>query len=251
MKNIKAITFDFWGTLFSSAKSNNSARLKIVQKALIQAGLPPVLDSEMQTAVKTTWGEWVKVWETEYRTLGACEWLSTMEKLLNFQIPQNERNQLLNELEEVVLDGNTQPINGVAKMIPLLAKDYRLGIISDTGISSGKTLSKLLEREGLLSFFSSLVFSDEVGSSKPAILPFQTALSDLHVLPQQAVHVGDLRRTDVAGANNSGMWSIRFTGFQDDLRIEFGEASIVLADYAEMPAALEQIELFAGKKGLA
>ena len=250
MKNIKAITFDFWGTLYSSARSNNSNRGTILQNAIQQAGLAPISEEIMQDAIKASWGEWVWVWENEHRTWGAGEWLDTMEKLLGVQLTKSVHPQVLKELEEVVLDGNTRPINGIVELIPELAKEYRLGIISDTGISSGKTLSKLLEREGLLRYFSSLIFSDELGSSKPAAQPFQAALLGLGVQPQQAVHVGDLRRTDVAGANNSGMWSIRFTGYQDDPREEFGEASIVLADYADMPAALKQLDKLAEQRGL-
>jgi len=249
LKNIQAITFDFWGTLYRSARSNNSNRTSVLQNAIREAGLAAIPEEKVIEAIKETWKGWVRVWENEHRTWGAAEWLDSMQTLLDFQLPDNMRPYVLQELEDVVLDGNTQPIAGVVKMIPELAKQYRLGIISDTGVTSGKTLSKLLEREGLLKHFTSLVFSDEINSSKPASIPFQTAMEGLSALPQQAVHVGDLRRTDVAGANNFGMWSIRFTGYQDDTQVEFGEASIVLIDYANMPAALEKLETLAEQKG--
>jgi putative hydrolase of the HAD superfamily len=249
LKNIQAITFDFWGTLYSSARSNNSNRTKVLQRALAEAGLVAISQEKLDASIKITWGEWVRVWETEHRTWGAGEWLDSMQNLLQFQLPDELHCKVLQELEDVVLDGNTQLIDGVSEMIPVLAKQYRLGIISDTGVSSGKTLSKLVERDGLLKYFTSLVFSDELGSSKPAAQPFQTALAELSAQPRQAVHVGDLRRTDVAGANNAGMWSIRFTGYQDDPRMEFGEASIVLANYANISAALEQLETLSEQKG--
>jgi putative hydrolase of the HAD superfamily len=249
LNSIKAITFDFWGTLFSSARTNNYNRTAVLQNAFQKAGITPITEEKINTAIKATWGEWVRVWEKEHRTWGAAEWLDTMQKMLNFHLPDEMRPQVLGDLEEVVLDGNTQPIAGVIEMIPSLAKHYKLGIISDTGVSSGKTLSKLLAREDLLKHFTCLIFSDEIGSSKPAAPPFQAALSGLGVQPQQAVHVGDLRRTDVAGANSMGMWSIRFIGYQDDPRIEFGEASIVLADYVNMTAALGQLKALAEQKG--
>lgn len=247
MKNIQAITFDFWGTLYHSARTNNSNRTTVLQTALRQAGQTPIPEEKLKAAIKTTWGEWVRVWENEQRTWGASEWLQHMQGLLEFQLPTTMKPLVLQELEEVVLDGNTQLIEGILEMIPSLAKQYRLGIISDTGISSGKTLSKLLARADLLKYFTSLIFSDEVNSSKPAAIPFQAALKGLSAEPQQAVHVGDLRRTDVAGARNAGMWSIRFTGYQDDAREEFGEANIILADYANMQTALEQLEILAQK----
>jgi HAD superfamily hydrolase (TIGR01549 family) len=249
LKIIQAITFDFWGTLYRSARSNNSNRTLVLQKALREAGLLAISDEKVIEAIKETWNEWVRVWENEHRTLGAAEWLDSVQTLLDFQLTDEMRPYVLQELEDVVLDGNTQPIAGVVEMIPELAKQYRLGIISDTGVTSGKTLSKLLEREGLLKHFTSLVFSDEINSSKPASIPFKTAMEGLSALPHQAVHVGDLRRTDVAGANNFGMWSIRFTGYQDDTKDEYGEASVVLNDYANMPTALKKLETLAEQRG--
>jgi len=242
LKNIQAITFDFWGTLFYNARTNSSRRTIVLQNAIQQAGLAFIPEEEILAAIKSTWSVWLHVWENEYRTSGASEWLDSMQELLGFQLPTNIRPRVLQELEDVVLDGNTLPIEGVVDLIPLLAKEYRLGIISDTWVSSGKTLSKLLEREGLLKHFTSLVFSDEINNSKPSAVLFKTALDDLSARPQQAVHVGDLSRTDVAGANQFGMWSIRFNGYQDDPPAEFGEANIILAGYSKMPAALELLE---------
>lgn len=245
MKNIQVITFDFWGTLYHSSGSNNFNRVKVLKNALQEAGLAHITDEALDEAIKTTWKEWVRVWEQEHRTWGASEWMQHMKAVLDFRLPAGIEERVLQELEDVLLDGNTQPLGGVLEMIPALAQEYKLGIISDTGVSSGKTLSKLLARDGLLPYFSCLIYSDEVQSSKPAARPFQAALECLQADPAQGVHVGDLRRTDISGARSAGMYSIRYTGHQDDARVEFGEADVVLADYAEMPAALEQIEALA------
>jgi ribonucleotide monophosphatase NagD (HAD superfamily) len=50
--------------------------------------------------------------------------------------------------------------------------------------------------------------------------------------------VGDLRRTDIAGANAFGMVSVRYTGVFDDQSIAEPEADHVVADMRELPAAL-------------
>jgi len=242
LNTIHAITFDFWGTLYQSIVTNNTNRTKVLQEAILEAGLPAIPEEKIIIAIKKTWKGWVHIWENEQRTWGASEWLVSMQNLLEIEFPENMIPGIIQDLEHVVLDGNTKPINGVLEMIPSLAKEYRLGIISDTGVSSGRTLCKLLEKDGILKYFSSLVFSDEVGKSKPANLPYKKALEALSASPKQAVHVGDLRRTDVAGAANFGMWSIRFTGYQDDPREEFGEATVILADYKDMQNALDHID---------
>jgi putative hydrolase of the HAD superfamily len=242
LKNLQAITFDFWSTLYRSTHSNNDTRITVLQNAMRDAGLAPLSAVTIEAAIKNSWKAWLKVWEEEHRTWGAVEWLAHLQGILEIQFPTDIKARLLQELEDVILDGNTLPIQGVREMLPVLAEQYRLGIISDTGIASGKTLTKLLVREGLHQYFSCLVYSDEVQRSKPAAEPFQAALKGLAAQPWQAVHVGDLRRTDVAGARNAGMWSIRYTGDQDDSRVEYGEAHVVLADYTNIATALQTIE---------
>jgi putative hydrolase of the HAD superfamily len=55
------------------------------------------------------------------------------------------------------------------------AKRFPLGVISDTGITPGRVLRQILERNGLMDFFSVTVFSDETGVAKPQALMFQEA----------------------------------------------------------------------------
>jgi putative hydrolase of the HAD superfamily len=61
-----------------------------------------------------------------------------------------------------------------------------------------------------------LVFSDEAGVPKPNRRVFELALGPLGVHPERALHVGDLRRTDVAGARALGMRSVRIRAHYDD-----------------------------------
>jgi putative hydrolase of the HAD superfamily len=45
---------------------------------------------------------------------------------------------------------------------------------------------------------------------------FHAALDATGAEPGRAIHIGDLRRTDVAGARAVGMGTIRFAGVHDD-----------------------------------
>jgi FMN phosphatase YigB (HAD superfamily) len=69
---------------------------------------------------------------------------------------------------------------------------------------------------GLLEYLEVTAFSDEVGVPKPHPRMFVTALEGLGVAASGAVHVGDLRRSDVAGARAHGMASVRITVHNDD-----------------------------------
>jgi FMN phosphatase YigB (HAD superfamily) len=120
--------------------------------------------------------------------------------------------------------------------------ELRLGIVCDVGFTGGELLRELLDREGLLGHFSGWAFSDEVGHYKPAPQIFEAALSALDAQPGEAAHVGDLRRTDIAGASALGMTTIRYRGLHDD-QGENGEpeADFVIESHSELPGVIRDV----------
>jgi FMN phosphatase YigB (HAD superfamily) len=68
---------------------------------------------------------------------------------------------------------------------------------------------------------------------------FATALGPFGVRPEEAVHVGDLRRTDVAGARGFGMRAARFRGVHDDGSADDREGDVVLDRHVELLDHLE------------
>ena len=77
---------------------------------------------------------------------------------------------------------------------------------------------------------------------KPHAPMFVAALEATGARPGDAVHIGDLRRTDVAGARAAGMAAVRFAGVHDDGWLEEdcrdAEADAVLYRWADLPALL-------------
>lgn len=115
----------------------------------------------------------------------------------------------------------------------------RLGIVCDVGFTGGELLREFLEREDLLRHFSGWAFSDEVGHYKPAPQIFEAALDALGAQPGEAAHVGDLRRTDIAGAAGLGMTTLRYRGLHDDRGEDGGgEADFVIDSHRELPALI-------------
>ncbi len=110
------------------------------------------------------------------------------------------------EIENASLLADLELLPGVRETIPALAAaGYRLGIISDTSLTTGRILRSFLEKDGLLDCFTALTFSDETGYPKPDRRMFESTLAELGADPAQAVHVGDTPRTDIAGAKALGM----------------------------------------------
>ena len=73
-----------------------------------------------------------------------------------------------------------------------------------------------METNKITGYFTHFTFSDEVGRSKPHPDAFLTTLKALNAEPAEAVHVGDLLRTDVAGAQNVGMRGVQYIGLNHD-----------------------------------
>lgn len=115
----------------------------------------------------------------------------------------------------------------------------RLGIVCDVGFTSGEQLRDVLRRAEILDRFDGWAFSDEVGAFKPDPRIFHHALREIGgVAPERAAHIGDLRRTDVAGSRAMGMVSIRYRGANDDPPEDGPEAHHVLDDHADLVGLL-------------
>jgi HAD superfamily hydrolase (TIGR01549 family) len=124
-------------------------------------------------------------------------------------------------------------------LVALEERGLRIGIVCDVGFSGGALLRELLDREGLLGYFDGWSFSDETGHYKPAPQAFEAALTMLRAQPQKAMHVGDLRRTDVAGAAALGMKTARYRGMHDDAEESGVEADFVVDSHLELVGLIE------------
>lgn len=80
----------------------------------------------------------------------------------------------------------------------------RLAVVSN---SDGR-LRGLLDRLDLARWFDLVLDSHEEGIEKPDPGLFQIALERSHVLPDRAMHVGDLYHVDVVGARAAGLRAV-------------------------------------------
>jgi putative hydrolase of the HAD superfamily len=120
-------------------------------------------------------------------------------------------------------------------------RGYTLVLVSNTMRTPGTMLRKLLERYGLLGFFTHTTFSDEVGIRKPAPEIFALSLRAVGAQASEAVHVGDDGVLDVEGARAAGMRVIQVRSTPG--RPPAGQvADAVIPSMRELPAAVEQLE---------
>jgi FMN phosphatase YigB (HAD superfamily) len=213
---IKAITFDFWSTLYKSKPINMEERLRFLKEEIETKSKLALTMEMVQSAVDIAREAWNQAWITEQRTMGAPEWLSIVLRELNVTLHPNDQARIELDIENTILDNLPAPVEEAKTVLPVLAARYPLAIISDTGLTPGRVLYQILEKDKLLDYFSYFTFSDQVGSSKPHPGNFLTTLQALGARPPEAVHIGDLLRTDIAGAKQVGMRAVQYVGLNYD-----------------------------------
>ncbi|MFN8455982.1 MAG: HAD family hydrolase [Anaerolineae bacterium] len=241
---IKAITFDFWATLYRPKTVDYTQRL-LRMKEIIERGTGHRYDmEEFQLAVKLARDTWSRTWREEQRTMSAAEWLGVMQRGLGASLPVACLAELETMMENSVLEDLPTLTTEAAAVLAALSPRYRLGLISDTGITPGRVLRQILEQDQLSDYFIHLTFSDEVGRSKPHPSAFLTTLTALNATPVEAVHIGDLLRTDIAGAQAVGMRAVQYIGISHDLGEELNGATVtpdaVIRSHEELEPLLKQ-----------
>ncbi len=235
---IEAVTFDFWNTIARvPAGAMTAARTEAVGVACREHGVE--LSAEALGAALEQVGEhWERSWASGEH-LHPREGADLLVRTLGVGAAAGElvAEAFLSAGREAELEVSP----GLAATLAALgARGVRIGIVCDVGFSGGALLRGLLEREGLLRHFGGWAFSDEVGAYKPAPEIFEAALAGLDAAPSAAMHVGDLRRTDVAGAAALGMRTVRYRGMHDDPDLSAGiEADFVLDRHADLPALVD------------
>ncbi len=235
---IKAITFDFWNTLYKAASYAQPLRRRFLFELFAKHQIAVSVE-QVDAAEDGARRMWNKAWREEYRTPSAAEWVRVMLNELLIDLPPADFDALATCYDRSLLDADPGPtlIDGAQETIGRLAGRYRLGVISDSGLSTGRTLREFLIRDQVIEHFRQLTFSDEVGVSKPHPRIFHLTLDGLGVQPHEAVHIGDLTRSDIAGAKGVGLYAIRLTANYDDAdRTVTPDA--VLGSYAELEAWL-------------
>jgi putative hydrolase of the HAD superfamily len=213
---IKAITFDFWATLYKTKTIDYTQRLHQIKAAIEQKSSARYTVEEFQMAFNLARDTWGRTWRQEHRTMSAAQWLAVIQHALGISLATPHLAQIEHMMENNILEDLPALAPEVQTVLADLSQRYRLAVISDTGITPGRVLRQLLERDNLSGFFSHLTFSDEVGRSKPHPQAFMTTLNALGAAPAEAVHVGDLLRTDIAGAQGVGMRAVQYIGISHD-----------------------------------
>jgi len=240
LRPIKAITFDFWRTLFFAKVNQKERRMARVELLCDAINISAEAAKE---ALKEQEREFLRIHVYEQRTLSPNDAIPLLETQLKLEIPENVAQELAMQFGQVILEHPPEPVDGALDAVKAAAEHVPVGVISDTGISPGKPLQELLDRFGFMDYFTSCSFSDEVGVAKPQSAMFYHAAHGLNVEPKELFHLGDLEPTDIVGAVNVGAQAGLFGGDNE----RFLEENSAHRTYASWKEFISDVPELVGK----
>jgi FMN phosphatase YigB (HAD superfamily) len=228
VEGIRAVTYDCWGTLIQDQDYEGAMALR----AGALEHLVGLRADEAHALLREAWTMHDQAWK-QVETFGPGRMAAYCLQARGIE-DDGAMAELTRAFEEASLEVGVAPVDGAPETLAeLAAAGIRRGLVCDTGFTPGRVVRRLLDVAGVSDHLEVLCFSDEVGVPKPGNDIFAKALAELGVRPPEAIHVGDLRRTDIAGAHDVGMHAARFRGVHDD-RSDAPDAHILLGRHIDL-----------------
>ncbi len=252
MKNkpaIRAVTFDLWDTVFiddsdePKRKAQGLAPKPVERRNLVQQFLArhePVSRDLIDLAYDTTDAAFRRVWYGQNVTWTVRERLSVLLEGLKHNLPEPEFDELVRLHEDMELSVRPDLAPNIADALSSLQGKYKIGVISDAIFSPGRALRQLLADYDILKYFSSFIFSDEIGCAKPNPAAFEAAAGELGVRTGEIVHIGDRELKDIEGPHAVGARAVLCTVVKDRCS-EKTKADAICSNFRDLPGILERL----------
>jgi len=258
--SVDAVTFDCWGTLINDAQLDRTFEIRV--NALVAASDGALDAPGAEALMRRAWDEHHRAW------VGGVQYgAPAIARYCAAELGVDDAlvcDRLQEAFEEAGRHGTLYALPGAADTLATLRDaGVRTALVCDTGMTPGRVVRDFLSELGLLDSLEFCAFSNEIGQPKPNPGIFRTALDALDAQPHDAVHVGDLLRTDVYGARAVGMKTVRITAVNDDLATRYSwessaafgvdspsgvavtdgieDADEVVSSHAELPDALRRL----------
>ncbi len=194
---IRAITFDFWGTLFRDTHSEERHQLRV--KALTDA--TGICAEDADKSLRDIMAFFLRKHIETQHTLTPHDAVQLVCEKHDMDLDADTAAGIAHIFGTAILTHPPTPIDRALEAVRAAAARVPVALISDTGFSPGRNLRVLLEKEGFISYFGAMTFSDETGIAKPQRRVFEDTAEHLGVAPYELLHIGDLEPTDIVGAH--------------------------------------------------
>ncbi|MEM3700032.1 MAG: HAD family hydrolase [Candidatus Bathyarchaeia archaeon] len=203
---IKAIIFDFIGTL-TNVKNYNLENSKMkLYKALVDAGFNIGIESFLEAYTQAHEKYRVIRYEKLVEVTNSI-WISEALNNLGFKV--NSEDPRIKTAVNIFFEDylNSLELRPCAKkLLEEASIECKLGLISN--FTYAPVIYAGLRKLGINRFFHAILVSEDVSWRKPHIKIFQEALQRLGVKAEEVVYVGDSPTEDIMGAKAAGMKTV-------------------------------------------
>ena len=223
MAEITAVTFDLWQTLLLDNRELGRARAQVrlegTQGALGRAGV--VYDLEhIREAYRACYRECRRIrdqnLDVSFREQVEI-FINNIDGGMVDRLDEETNQEIMRVYADSFFVHPPVPHSDALSVLEdVKAMGLRIGLISNTGMTPGSTFRRYLDQQGMLKYFDTLTFSDEVKLAKPSDEIFLLTLRSLGADPPETVHVGDHVQNDVVGAKRCGLKTVWITGFYEN-----------------------------------
>ncbi len=216
-----AVTFDLWQTLVFEADGSatsmvrREARSELTVQRLSQLGVE--LDLSLAIETFNALSNEITAGHDHGHDAPYEDWIKILvDRLapgLATRIGSTEIVHIGKLVDQTFLDTPPKLLDGTKELLgELRNRGLKIGLISNTGLTSPQTYSEWFGQHGILEGFDFLAFSNGQSVAKPDAEIFEITLANLGVNAKRSLHVGDNMHTDVAGAAAIGMSTVWVRG---------------------------------------
>ena len=255
---LKAITFDLWLTLIWDSKELEDYRKlrrlvnfhRYANKIHNNSGIKeaPFKFQQVRLAMEAL-AEKAKERYREGKDIHPNERGKMLFEMLKINVEEQDREEIYARAGTILSNSGYMrkfpSLNPEARpTFKALKKEFpnlKIALVSNAARST-RTYVRTLKALGVGHFFDHFVISCEVGYLKPRKEIFETALKLLDVDPKETIHVGDLFRADVIGANEAGMNACLYSGLWHKYAQYMNPGERIPSDYNTRNLVAEEIE---------
>lgn len=217
--SLKAVVFDFFGTLVESDGA--------------QAWVEELLQQHGYAIDQDIWDRWsFDKWdgrehhdasqsEHHYAQWEQSVWHGMFDE---GSVPQTTATQILEALRAIL---DTNPFRPYPETLQTLEELRDRGLALALCSNWNWQLNHHAEGAGLAHLFDAAVSSAWAGARKPHPLPFESILSKIDVQPHEALFVGDSWRCDIEGALDVGMSAVHVCRVDHDPHGSFDDCPLL------------------------
>lgn len=206
MQTLKAVIFDFIGTLTNVKGYDLENSRKKLCKTIIESGFNVEGEKFLEAYAKSH-EKYRIIRYQKFVEITNAVWIADALNSLGFKTsPDDKRIKVAvnSFFEDYVKSFEIRPC--VKKFLETLSLEYKLGLVSN--FTYAPVIYAGLRKLGISKFFNTVLVSDAIGLRKPHTKIFEEALRRLNVKADEVIYVGDSPLEDIKGAKETGMKTV-------------------------------------------